>query len=160
MDFGLLGDFTMERSHLVFFDGECGICDQAVQTILQLDKQLLFVFAPLNGETAAQFLKGLPAALTNSDSLILIENYRSKNNSTYIGSTAVFRICWLLGGWWSLDQASYFFCPLFCLTGVIVYLPVSATDFSPCNVSLDLQTKTIDSCHEVITQHLHHYSHL
>lgn len=98
----------MESSHLVFFDGECGICDQAVQSILKLDKQRLFVFAPLNGETAAQYLKGLPAALTNSDSLILIENYRSKNSDSFIGSTAVFRICWLLGGWWSLPGLLFF----------------------------------------------------
>ncbi len=88
--------------HLVFYDGQCGLCDLTVQTLLQLDKHHRFVFAPLQGTTAAHYLQSLPLELKSVDSLILIENYKSQDNHIYALSQAVFRICWLLGGGWKL----------------------------------------------------------
>jgi predicted DCC family thiol-disulfide oxidoreductase YuxK len=88
-------------SHLVFYDGECGFCDCSVQLLLKVDKHGLFAFAPLQGKTAATMLKDLPAEMKNVDSLILIENYKTKP-VTYNQSKAVFRIFWLLGGLWKV----------------------------------------------------------
>lgn len=86
--------------HLVFYDGKCGLCDHVVQTLLKFDHEERFVFAPLQGITAGQFIKQLPADLKNIDSIILIENFKSEKSQIFVFSKAVFRICWLLGGFW------------------------------------------------------------
>ena len=88
------------KNHLVFYDGECGICDQSVNVLLKIDLNKLFVFAPLQGETANEVLKELK--LPRPDTLILVENYTSPQHHTEMYAKAVFRICWLLGGWWSV----------------------------------------------------------
>jgi len=75
--------------HLVFYDGECGLCDQAVQFILKKDKNKLFCFAPLKGETASKFLQD---SFKGTDSVILVENFCLKP-SIYIEGEAVLRIC-------------------------------------------------------------------
>lgn len=84
--------------HLVFYDGECGLCDQTVQFILKKDKEKQFVFAPLQGSTAEKYLKDLPLNFKTLDSVILVEDYKSLNPHTYVMSKAIFRIMWLLGG--------------------------------------------------------------
>lgn len=89
-------------NHLVFYDGECGLCDHTVQFILKQDKNKVFAFAPLQGPTAAKFLQHLPEDMKGADSIILIENFRFSRQKTYIRSKAVFRILWLLGGAWLL----------------------------------------------------------
>lgn len=89
-------------SHLVFYDGECGLCDRIVQTLLKVDKHECLAFAPLQGETASRYLKDLPSEYKGVDSLILIENYHSESHKIYIRSKAAFRICWLIGGSWVL----------------------------------------------------------
>lgn len=88
--------------HLLFYDGQCGLCDRVVQLLLKLDRKRLFVFAPLQGPTAADRLKGLPAEYRQVDSIVLIEKFRQSNAQTYVMSQAVWRICWLLGGPWTL----------------------------------------------------------
>lgn len=91
--------------HLVFYDGECGLCDQAVQFILRHDSQKIFDFAPLQGSTAAKMLTKLPSQMKNNDSLILIENYKIQDHQFYILGKGAFRICWLLGGFWAIPGA-------------------------------------------------------
>ena len=86
------------NKHLLFYDGQCGLCDHVVQTLLQLDRQRLFVFAPLQGETARVKLQDLPVELRQVDSLVFIENFREPNARVYLMSQGVWRICWLLGG--------------------------------------------------------------
>lgn len=90
------------HKHLIFFDGECGLCDQVVQLVLKIDKQGLFLFAPLQGETAKRELKSLPAEYKQLDSLILIENYNTPKQKFYVLGQGAFRICWLLAGKWAL----------------------------------------------------------
>jgi predicted DCC family thiol-disulfide oxidoreductase YuxK len=87
--------------HLVFYDGNCGFCDQSVQILLKLDKRRLFAFAPLKGETAAKFLQQISQEMQQADSLILVEDFQS-NPKLYIMGKAILRIFWLLGGFWSL----------------------------------------------------------
>lgn len=88
--------------HLVFYDGDCGLCDHIVQFLLERDKEEIFVFSSLQGETAAQYLKHLPAEIRFTDSLILIENYKSSYPRVSIQSKGVLRIAWLLGWPWIL----------------------------------------------------------
>jgi predicted DCC family thiol-disulfide oxidoreductase YuxK len=87
-------------SHLVFYDGNCGLCDKVVQFVFKEDKSQLFAFAPLQGETASRYLKNLPPEIRFTDSLILIENYRSAFPRVYILAKGALRIAWLLGWPW------------------------------------------------------------
>jgi predicted DCC family thiol-disulfide oxidoreductase YuxK len=94
------------NKHLVFYDGTCGLCDHVVQFLLKADHKQQFLFAPLQGVTAAKVLKNLPDSAKGEDSLVLIENYQTeelhKEPRYYIMGKAVLRICWLLGGGWLL----------------------------------------------------------
>jgi len=88
--------------HLVFYDGNCGLCDYIVQFLIKEDLKQLFVFAPLQGETAAHYLKNLPVEIRFTDSLILVENYRSPFPRVHILAKGALRIAWLLGWPWLL----------------------------------------------------------
>jgi predicted DCC family thiol-disulfide oxidoreductase YuxK len=91
----------MMREHLVFYDGECGLCDHTVQFLLDIDKDYRFVFAPLQGQTARKLLVDFPDR--DADSLILVENYQSpQERRFFIYGKAVFRILWLLGRGWKI----------------------------------------------------------
>jgi predicted DCC family thiol-disulfide oxidoreductase YuxK len=88
--------------HLVFYDGNCGLCDRMVQFVFKEDKNKRFAFAPLQGETASQYLKRLPAEVRFTDSLILVENFRSPNPRIYMLAKGALRIAWLLRWPWML----------------------------------------------------------
>jgi predicted DCC family thiol-disulfide oxidoreductase YuxK len=97
-----VGRFNKRFKHLVFYDGKCGFCDHIVHFLLKVDRHQQFVFAPLQGKTAAEYLQQLPSDLKNEDSLILIENYLSSQPRYYLLAQGAFRIAWLLGGKWKL----------------------------------------------------------
>lgn len=88
--------------HLVFYDGECGLCDHIVQILLKLDTGKKFVFAPLQGKTAEKLLKNVPNEVKSADSLILVTDYQRNERQLYLYGKAAFRILWLLGGAWKL----------------------------------------------------------
>lgn len=90
------------HEHLIFFDSECPFCHRAVKEILQLDVEGHFLFAPLNGETARNVLTGPQEVLTQSNSLVLVENFRSTGRRFWIRSRGVFRTYWLIGRQWRL----------------------------------------------------------
>lgn len=87
--------------HLLFYDGECGFCDRVVQFVLKQDEKGQFIFAPLQGKTAAATLQSLPPELKSLDSLILIENYQAPDQKIYVLGQGAFRVLWLLGGGWA-----------------------------------------------------------
>jgi predicted DCC family thiol-disulfide oxidoreductase YuxK len=78
---------------ILFYDGECGLCDAAVQLLLKIDRKKRFHFAPLQGKTAKKVLIPPPTR----DSLVLWEPQRRS-----MEGSAVLRILWLLGGGWAL----------------------------------------------------------
>lgn len=104
---------TQSVKHLLFYDGRCGLCDHAVQFVLHRDKQGIFLFAPLQGETAK---KVIDVPMTE-DSLLLIENYGLPSEKRYILGKGAFRILWNLGGIWTLP-------------GLLSFLPSSLYDFA------------------------------
>lgn len=63
----------MESGPILLFDGHCGLCDAAVQWLLNRDVQGRFRMAPLQGETAAGILARHPELPEALDSLILVE---------------------------------------------------------------------------------------
>lgn len=59
------------NEHLILYDGTCGLCHGIVRYLVKHDKEKKFLFAPLQGETAKKF------SLPNTDSIILLKNYKS-----------------------------------------------------------------------------------
>jgi predicted DCC family thiol-disulfide oxidoreductase YuxK len=78
------------------------LCDQIVQFILKHDKKEIFIFAPLQGKTAAEKLNQLPESYKTLDSLILIEDFNLPHEKISVLGQGAFRILWLLGGAWAL----------------------------------------------------------
>lgn len=90
-------EFT--NKYVVFFDGDCGVCNFWVQWILERDIKDQFMFASLQSEFGQKFLseRGLDTKVFNT-------MYLWKPNSYYlIKSKAVLEIARLLGGIYQLS---------------------------------------------------------
>ncbi|MDQ1097397.1 MULTISPECIES: thiol-disulfide oxidoreductase DCC family protein [Chryseobacterium] len=90
-------EFT--NTYIVFFDGECGVCNFWVQWILERDTKDQFMFASLQSDFGQKFLseRGLDTQVFNT-------MYLWKPNSYYlIKSSAVLEIARLLGGIYQLS---------------------------------------------------------
>lgn len=86
---------------VIFFDGVCGLCSASVDFILKRDRQGLFRFAPLQGETAAAVLGELsPDSLTWSF-------YLWDETGLSDRSTAALRIGRKLGGIYHLSALGW-----------------------------------------------------
>lgn len=76
---------------ILFFDGECNLCNGAVDFIVRMDKKRDFYIASLQGETAQTKLKA--DDLRELKSIVLL-----KDDKLYYKSSAVFQMIFLLGG--------------------------------------------------------------
>lgn len=95
---------TQGGAPIVFFDGVCGLCNSSVDFVLRHDRRGRLRFAPLQGEMAARLL---PAAdRENLGSLVLWSE-----GHTFRRSTAVVRILWQLGGFWTIPAACLWLIP-------------------------------------------------
>jgi predicted DCC family thiol-disulfide oxidoreductase YuxK len=77
--------------NIIFYDGECGFCNQSVRWILAKDVKKRFHFASLQSPLATQYL-GDQAYIQSLQSLVLMEQ-----NRCYYHSDAVLRIAANLG---------------------------------------------------------------
>lgn len=92
-------DENWQNKHIVFFDGECGVCNFWVQWILERDKNDQFMFASLQSDFGQSFLseRGLETKVFNT-------MYLWKPNQYYlIKSKAILQIASLLGGIYKLS---------------------------------------------------------
>ena len=90
---------SFKDKYIVFFDGECGVCNFWVQWILERDKNDQFMFASLQSEFGQNFLseRGLETKQFNT-------MYLWKPNDYYlIKSRAILKIADLLGGIYKLS---------------------------------------------------------
>jgi len=85
-------------AELILFDGECALCNRSVRFLIRRDRRRRFLFAPLQGTSAAAILKS-PIPL---DSLILVEGFRSDKQRLFRYGKGALRICWHLGGLYRL----------------------------------------------------------
>ncbi|MCT2407670.1 DCC1-like thiol-disulfide oxidoreductase family protein [Chryseobacterium antibioticum] len=90
-----------EDKHIVFFDGECGVCNFWVQWILERDKHDRFMFASLQSDFGQKFLseRGLENKVFNTLYLWKPGKYY------YTKSRAVLQIAHVLGGVYKLSAA-------------------------------------------------------
>lgn len=102
------------KKHIIFFDAECPLCQRAIRTLLQIDRESKFLFAPLKGKTAKRELSQLKLAHPNLDTLVLLQNYGKEDEKILIEGKAILRICWILGREYApLGILSFFPSPLF-----------------------------------------------
>lgn len=107
-----------KNKYIVFFDGECGVCNFWVQWILERDKRDQFMFASLQSDFGQQFL-----ADRNLNPLVLDTMYLWKPDEYFLSkSQAVIKIASLLGGFYRLLLIARIFPPDF---GDKIYSKVS-----------------------------------
>jgi predicted DCC family thiol-disulfide oxidoreductase YuxK len=89
--------------HIVFFDGDCGVCNFWVQWILKRDKKDRFLFASLQSDFGQQFLTERKLNTEVFNTL-----YLWKPNHYYLEkSKAVLQIAHLLGGIYKLSAIGF-----------------------------------------------------
>lgn len=80
---------------LVLYDGTCGLCDRAVQWLLDHDAEGVLTYAALQGETVEALrgeLTGIPADM---DTMVFVEGDR-----VWVRSHAILTICSVLPTPW------------------------------------------------------------
>jgi predicted DCC family thiol-disulfide oxidoreductase YuxK len=81
---------------IIFFDGHCHLCCNAVQFILHRDKNGYFSYAPNEGKTATSLFQK-QIGDSSPDSIVLFEH-----DKFYFRSTAALRIARKLSGAWPI----------------------------------------------------------
>ena len=81
-------------SPIIFFDGECMLCNGFVDFMLEIDTSGIFRLAPLQGQTARQLLPPLPNNCEEWSMFYVDEQ------GIYQQSDAALQICRRLGGFW------------------------------------------------------------
>ena len=81
---------------VVFFDGECVMCNGFVDLLIKIDPSSTVKVAPLQGETARQYLPPLPQ--NRGDWSI----YYFDRHNLYSQSDAFIQVCRRLGGIWAV----------------------------------------------------------
>ena len=109
---GRLGEKPSITPHpIVFFDGDCVMCNGFVDLMLRLDPSGKILLSPLQGETAKQYLPPLPPK--REEWTI----YYWDESGLYARSEAVVRICQRLNNWISMFSIAAWI-PLFLRDGV------------------------------------------
>jgi predicted DCC family thiol-disulfide oxidoreductase YuxK len=93
-----------DHDAIVFFDGVCGLCNHMVNFLMAIDRQEVLKFAPLQGETAANFVPA--GARQNLNSFVFANSGR-----LYYRSGALARILMRIGGLWRILGAMLWLIP-------------------------------------------------
>lgn len=102
---------------LILFDGVCNLCNASIQYIIKHDKNQVFMFAPLQGETSKVILNHYLIDTSKIDSIILFTN----KQKLYFKSTAALIIASKLG--FPRSLISFFLIvPAFIRNGVYNYI--------------------------------------
>jgi predicted DCC family thiol-disulfide oxidoreductase YuxK len=87
----------LQPKPIIYFDGVCNLCNNAVQFVLKNDKKKRFLFATLESDAGLNAVKQAKNGNRITESVILY--YRGKY---YTKSTAVLLTFKLLGGMWQI----------------------------------------------------------
>jgi predicted DCC family thiol-disulfide oxidoreductase YuxK len=92
----------VEGSHLLLYDGVCGLCSRLVQFLLEHDHRAVFTFAWLQsatGKAAVEHFGGSPNELT---SFYVLANYRTDHPRIFSRSGAALFVARELGWPWKM----------------------------------------------------------
>lgn len=89
----------MTEAPVLLYDGICGICNTAVQTILRLDRGGSLRFAALDSDFGKNVIARHPD-LAGVDSMVFVDNPDSPDERVTVRSAGALRVAEYLGGWW------------------------------------------------------------
>ena len=95
----------LQTAPVLLYDGVCGFCNPAVQTILRYDRQGTLHFAALDSDFARVIMQRHPE-LQPVDSVVFVDNPGQSAERVAIRSAAVLRVVQYLGGPWKLLTAA------------------------------------------------------
>ena len=98
---GCDGTATEDAAPVLLYDGVCGFCNGAVQTILRLDPHGTLQFAALQSDYAAAIIARHPF-LAGVDSVVFVDNPDQPSERVFVRSAAALRTAEYLGGPWRL----------------------------------------------------------
>ena len=87
-------------THLVLYDGMCGLCSSLVQFVLTRDRRGVLAFAPLQGATGRAVVGRLGGDPTEMTSFFVVENYRTGQSRLLARSRAALFVAGQLGWPW------------------------------------------------------------
>ena len=87
---------TLTTPPVLFFDGECGLCNRSVRWLFRHDRRRVLKFAPLQGDVAARTIGPLPNDIREW-SIVLWDN-----EGVHYESDAALRAVAAVGGLWRL----------------------------------------------------------
>lgn len=61
---------------ILFYDGVCGLCNKLVQVVIDADRERVFRYAPLQGDTAAALRQVYPEIPDDLDTMVYVEDGR------------------------------------------------------------------------------------
>ena len=93
-----------ENAPVLLYDGVCGFCNGAVQTILKHDRRGVLRFAALQSAFGQAVLQRHPE-LAGVDSVVFVERGPGVER-VHTRSAASLRVAAYLGGWWKLFLAA------------------------------------------------------
>ena len=85
----------MTESLIILFDGDCGLCNAALQFVVARDSSRRFQFASLSSAVAGRLLARFEIKETTLESVVLLDG-----NTAYLRSDAALRIVGQLGRPW------------------------------------------------------------
>ena len=87
-----------KNKELILFDGVCNLCNTSVQLVIKNDKNNIFLFAPLQGQTAKDIISKYNIDTSKVDSILLY----IPEKGLFLKSTAALKIASRLGFAWNL----------------------------------------------------------
>lgn len=90
---------------VLLYDGVCGVCNSAVQTILRFDRDGTMQFAALDSDVARGVIARHPQ-LADVDSVVFVEHLGEPGERIAIKSAAALRVADYLGGPWRAFRAA------------------------------------------------------
>ena len=73
---------------VLFFDGECGLCNRLVRLLLRLDRKTVLRFGPLQGPTAQQYLRTHNLPTADFDTLVYVPDWNRRAFPEFLVRTA------------------------------------------------------------------------
>lgn len=85
---------------VLFYDGECGLCNAMMRFMLKHDRRGVLRFAPLQGPTAQAFLRAHGLPTEDFDSIVFVEDLARADTAFWFRTTGALRALEEMGGVW------------------------------------------------------------
>jgi len=96
-----IGPSSPQAAPVLLYDGVCGFCNRAVQTIVRFDRRDTLRFAALDSDFARAIIQRHPSARA-VDSMVFVDNPGQLDERVSVRSAAGLRVAQYLGGPWKL----------------------------------------------------------